>query len=175
VKKTKQASSKSLKKEKLALINSSLLKIRTTKNKDKRFKIIQSLSRIKSPWASQVLLESLEEPSEAIRDFIIRELGSREGLRLTLVRKGLSNHVWYVKSATLKILGLLKKKNAFVHILPMLEEPNIEVRRNAVEALGEIGGEKSLEILADLINDDNPFIRASAKKALQKASNLKIN
>ena len=174
MKETKQAAPKLSKKEKLALIYSSLSKIKAAKRKDKRFKIFQSLSRIKSPWASQVLLESLGEPSEEIRDFIIRELGSRNGLRLDLVRKGLSNHVWYIESATLRILGLLKKKKAVVHILPMLEEANIEVRRSAVEALGEIGGEKTLEILTNLTKDDNPFIRASAKKALQKASNLKF-
>jgi HEAT repeat protein len=56
----------------------------------------------------------------------------------------------------------------------MLDEPNVEVRRSAAIALGEIGGDKALALLADLSKDKNAFVRKSAEKSLSKASRLKF-
>jgi hypothetical protein len=55
-----------------------LKKIMATSDRQKRLKIIKALARITNNWTNYVLLETIADPSENIRDFIISELGRRE-------------------------------------------------------------------------------------------------
>lgn len=149
-------------------------KIKRTKDKNTRFKIIQGVAQVKKAWTSRVLTESLEDSSEKIRDLIVRELGERKTLNLKLIYSKLDTPPWYVKSSGLKILALRRDPGSVRYIKKMLDEPNAEVRRSAAKTLGEIGGEKALALLAELSKDKNAFVRKSAEKALSKASHLKF-
>ena len=46
-------------------------KIRSSKQKQIRLKIIQSIARMEDSWVNEVLLEALEDPSKEVRDLII--------------------------------------------------------------------------------------------------------
>jgi len=153
---------------------SALRKIQATKEKQKRLKLIKTMTSIKSSWASEVLLDSLEEKNERIRELIIQELGGRAGLNLELVCGKLSHPLWYVKSSALKILGLQKNPSVLIHIEGMLAEPNVDVRRAAAFALGSIGGNESLAILLKLAKDENRFVRSSVEEAIRHLSKLRI-
>ncbi len=152
-----------------------LRKIRSSLEKQKRLKIIKSITPVKDSWVSEVLLEALDDPSEVIRDFIIGELGKREQINTDIINQKLNSPPWYVKSSVLRILGIRKNPESIKLINITLEDSNAEVRRSAAQALGEIGGEEALVLLNRLAKDKNLFVRKSAEEALNKASHLKFS
>lgn len=158
-----------------SLSQSFLKKTRSLKDKQKRLKIIKSLACVEGSWVNEVLMEALEDPSEEIRDFIIREMGKREYFDLNLVHKRLSKSPWYVKTSALKILGLIRKQESIKSIKVTLNDPNVEVRRCAAQVLGEIGGKETLVLLNKLAKDKNRFVKRSAEEGLRKASRLKFS
>ncbi len=158
-----------------SLSQSVLKKIRSLKDKQKRLKIIKSVACVEGSWVNEVLLEALDEPTEEIRDFIVQEMGKREYVDLALIYQKLSKHPWYVKTAALKILGLIKKQESISSIKVTLNDPNAEVRRSAAQVLGEIGGKEALALLNKLAKDKNQFVKRSAEEGLRKASSLKFS
>jgi hypothetical protein len=152
-----------------------LRKIRSCGDKKRKRKIIKSITNLRDSWVNEVLLEALDDPSEGIRDVIIKELGTRENLNLNMIYPKMLRPPWYVKSSVLKILALRKKAHSINLIATLIKDPNAEVRRSAADALGEIGGESALVLLNKLAKDSNQFVRKSAEKALNKASRLKFS
>jgi HEAT repeat protein len=153
---------------------SALRKIKSAKDKNKRLKIIKAFFSTPDPWASEVLLESLSDPNEEIRNLIIQELGRRENLDVEWVCQKLYHPHWYVKSSALKILALKKNERALFHIQTMITDPNVEVRRGIASCLGDIGGEKSLTLLMTLEKDKNRFVQTCAETAIRKISKLRF-
>ena len=157
-----------------APIHDALHRIRSASDTQTRLKLIQDLIENPAPWVCDVLLECLDEASEKIRSLIIKALSEREDLDLESVYSQLTALHWYTKSGSLRILGLRRDPRSVKRIGPVLADPNTDVRVQAGWALGEIGGEESLALLARLVQDSNNFVRVSAEKALQKASDLKF-
>jgi HEAT repeat protein len=153
---------------------SALRKIKAAKNKTKRKKIIKALFSSTDSWSSEVLLESLLDPNEEIRNLIIQELGKREDLDVEAVCQKLYHSHWYVKSSALKILSLKKNEKALFHIEAMITDPNVEVRRGIAACLGDIGGNKALSLLMKLEKDDNRFVQTCAEAAIRKISKLRF-
>lgn len=151
-----------------------LKKIKTTKDRDKRLKLIKALARSKKTWVCNVLVDSLEESCEDIREYLIRELGQRDDLDLDILYPKLTALTWHVKSSSLKILGMRRNPQSLIQISKILSDPNADVRAKAAWALGEIGGKQALALLSKLTRDENNFVRMSAEKALQKASQLRF-
>lgn len=149
-------------------------KIKVTKDRNKRFKIIKAVSQVNKPWVIEVLINSLDESCEDIRAYLIKELGQREDLDLKLVYPKLKALTWHVKSSCLKILGMRKNPESIAEINQIIKDPNADVRATAAWALGEIGGKDALATLSSLTKDENNFVRISAEKALHKASHLKF-
>lgn len=150
-------------------------KIKSTQDKQKRFKIIKALAKVQAPWAHEIMLDCLEDPYEILREFIINELAQKENLDLEMVYQKLSSLHWYVRSSSLKILGLKKAPEMAKRIAFMLNESNADVRMNIAWALGEIGGKEAIAHLARLAKDPNNFVKTSAEKALKKASDLRFS
>lgn len=152
-----------------------LRKIRSYAEKEKKLKIIKSITHVRGSWVNEVLLGALEDHSEEVRDFIIKELGERQDLSLNMIYPKLLRPPWYVKSSVLKILAIQKNPGSISLIAPIIDDANAEVRRSAAVALGEIGGEQALVLLNKLAKDNNCFVRKSAEEALSKASQLKFS
>jgi hypothetical protein len=152
-----------------------LKKIQTTKEKQTRLKIIKGLAKSNVTWADEVLVQALEDPSEDIRDFIIKELGNKEKLDVKLLYQRINKPPWYVKTGCLRVLGMKKSVSSVKHIESLINDPNIEVRRTMAKVLGEIGGKNALALLAQLAKDKSAFVRASAEQALNKASQTKFS
>ena len=176
-----RASKKALKdleaqKEKNSYISESVWsEIESVKERKKRLKIIKAIARIDALWVPEVLLNALEIHCEEIRDFIIMELGKRKNLNLEIFHQKIKVSPWYVKSAILKIMGILKNPGAIKYIEVVFKEHNVEVLRSAALALGEIGGKEALALLIRLAKDKNHYIKISAEEALRKASKLKFS
>lgn len=154
--------------------NDALHRIKSTSDTQTRLELFQGLIKDSSPWVCDVLLECLDDACEKIRSLIIKALSEREDLDLESVYRRLTALHWYAKSGSLRILGRRRDPGSVKRIESVLTDPNTDVRIQAAWALGEIGGEESLALLARLAQDSNNFVRASAEKALQKASDLKF-
>jgi HEAT repeat protein len=54
-------------------------------------------------------------------------------------------------------------------------DANVEVRRAAAEALGEMGGDEALKLLVVLKKDANPYVTAAAEEAIRKTSGVRFS
>jgi HEAT repeat protein len=156
------------------ITRSIMAKIQSLPDKQKRLKIIRSIARLQASWVPKVLSEVLNDPSEDVRNQIIKLLGEREHLNLNLVYPKLVKSPWFVKSAVLNVLAIKKDPDSIRYIEPTIEDSNVDVRRTATRALGEIGGKDALRLLVRLAKDGNPYVRSSAVAALRKASEVKF-
>ncbi len=155
--------------------DSVLRKLASLENKEKRLKVLRAISKLNAPWVLRVFLESLSDPCEIIRDFLVQELSRREIWDLDPLFARLKKPPWYAKSAVLKILGRRKETAALPQIELILSDPNVDIRRSAAEALGEIGGKASLALLVRLTKDKSSLVRAAAAEALRKASHVRFS
>lgn len=152
-----------------------LRKIDILQNRDKKLRLLRSLARLSHPWVCAVLLELLADPSEEIRDLAVRELAARDDCPILTIYQKLTRPPWYVKSAILRILGARRKAEAVKHIEAVLDDPNVEVKRGAAQALGEIGGKEARTLLVRLTKDSNPYVRLAAAEALDKICDFRFS
>jgi hypothetical protein len=152
-----------------------LRKLNSHADKDKRLKILRAIARLKAPWVLKVLLEGLSDHCESNRDFLIKELSKREIWNFSPVYEKLSRPPWYMKSAVLKVLGLRKDSTAVRAIRTVLSDPNVDVRKTAANALGEIGGKEALALLIDLTKDPSTYVRQAAVASLRKISSVRFS
>jgi hypothetical protein len=155
--------------------DSVLRKLASLEDKDRRLKILKAIAKLKAFWIFSVLLESLADPCETIRDFLVKELSQREAWSLNPFYERLSKPPWYVRSAVVKILGQRKDKAALSHIEPLLVDSNVDVRKCAADALGEIGGKEVLSLLVKLTKDKSSYVRTAATEAMRKVSRVRFS
>ena len=152
-----------------------LRKLDILQARDKKIKLIRSISRLDSAWACGVLFELLSDPSEEIRDLAVRELAPRNDCPLDSLYNRLLQPPWYVKSAILRIFCLRRDTGAVSAIGEVLDDPNVEVRRWAALALGRIGGYDARVFLVRLSKDRNPYVKQAAADALDKICDFKFS
>lgn len=152
-----------------------LKKLAATPDKDRRLKILGAVARLSGPWTQTVLIESLADPSQHVRDLLVKDLSRREVVNQKLLAKRLASGPWYAKSAVIAVMGLRGDPGFLKHLAPAVQDPNVDVRRSAAEALGRIGGTDSAGLLAKLSDDKNPYVKRTAEDALRKASDPKFS
>ena len=75
----------------------------------------------------------------------------------------------------LRALGRRKDSAAVPAIKKALADPNVDVRKSAAEALGEIGGKEALALLVRLTKDGSAYVRQAASDALRKVSSVRFS
>lgn len=158
-----------------AITRAVLRKIDILQDNQKKNNLLKAIARLDLPWVPVVLLELLSDPSEKIRDFVVKELAARDDWPIQKAYSKLTGPPWYTKSAALRILSLKKPDDAVRHIKPVLNDPNVDVRRCAAGALGEIGGQEARALLVNLAKDKNLYVRKAAQDALEKVCDLKFS
>ena len=152
-----------------------LRKLRSLPDKDRRLKVLKAVARLKTPWVAKVLVEALDDPAQGNRDFLINELAGRGSRDLASLYERLTQPPWYARSAALKILGLRAEAGAIQAIQKTLADPNVDVRRSAAEALGDIGGQDAVGLLVTLTKDGSIYVRQAAVGALRKISSVRFS
>ncbi len=158
-----------------AITRSVLRKIDILQNKRKKANLLKTIARLQLPWVPAVLLELLSDPCEETRDIAVKELAARDDWPIEKAYQRLARPPWYAKSAALRILSLKKCADAVSHIKPILADPNVDVRRSAAQALGEIGGREARVLLVRMSKDKNLYVRKVAQEALDKVCDLKFS
>ncbi|OQX54855.1 MAG: hypothetical protein B5M54_04410 [Candidatus Aminicenantes bacterium 4484_214] len=145
------------------------------KNKSQRFRIIKEMIKKNPPSLSQLMIEALADPCEEIREFIINFISQQpdlygEKLLLTYLNKP----PWYRKTAILKIIAHRQDETLVEAISELLNDPNVAVRCELAQTLGELATSLARQLLSSLTTDKNPYVRRTAEKALAKASTIRF-
>lgn len=156
------------------IISKIIAKIKATQNKKLRAKMIVALGKLRQPWVVPILIETLADPSEDIRQKVIRELGQWENLACECLFPKLKNQPWYVKVGILQILALRKEPKAVKALSTIINDPNIEVRRHIACCLGHIDTKEGIPLLVKLLKDSSPHVRLAAEEALRRTSRLRF-
>ncbi len=156
-------------------MDSVLRKLASLDDKARRLKILKAIARLNATWVFRVLLESLADPCETIRDYLVKELSQREVWSLNPFYERLKKSPWYLRSAVVKILGLRKDNAALPHIELLLGDSNVDVRKCAADALGEIDGKEVLALLVKLTKDKSIYVRSAAAEAMRKVSRVRFS
>ena len=151
-----------------------LRKLGRTPDKTRRQRIVAACIKVPRPWAEEFLWEVLADPSESIRDVAVRELCARPALSLEWAVRRLKLPPWYARSSALSVIGRRRIREALPEIGEAACDPNVEVRRAAAEALGEIGGEEAVHLLVRLKKDPSPYVKAAAEEAIAKTSAVRF-
>jgi HEAT repeat protein len=153
-----------------------LTKLARTPDKAKRQKIVEACAKVLRPWAEELLWELLADPNECVRAAVVRGLSERpRPLHAAWAARRLSRPPWFARSSALTIIGRRRLKEALPGIDAATGDPNVDVRRAAAEALGEIGGNEAVRLLVRLRKDTNPYVRAAAEEAIGKTSGVRFS
>jgi HEAT repeat protein len=105
----------------------------------------------------------------------VRELCARQALNPAWAARRLRLPPWYARSSALGIIGRRHIREALPGIGATIADPNVDVRRAAAEALGEIGGEEAVLLLVRLKKDPSPYVRGAAEEAIGRASGVRFS
>jgi HEAT repeat protein len=152
-----------------------LLKLARTPDKAKRIRLLAACVKVGRPWVEELLWEALADPSEGVRTFAAKEILRLPAVRLELAQKRLRLPPWYARSSVLSIIGARRIAGAVPEVVRAAGDANVDVRRAAAEALGEIGGEEAVRALVRLKKDPNPHVRAAAEAAIGKTSSVRFS
>lgn len=158
-----------------AIVEFALHKIDILQGRDKKLRMMRSIARETRPWVPRVFVELLSDASDEIRDAAARELAEREDYPLELLHEKLRRPPWYVRSTVLRILGTKGRPESIRPIREIIDDPNVDVKRSAAQALGAIGGPEARTLLVRLTRNDNPYVRTAAVEALEKIVELKFS
>ena len=152
-----------------------LQKLARTPDKARRLAILRACAKVRAAWVEELFWEALGDPCENVRAFVVGDLAGRRTLDLARALSRLERPPWYSKSSVLRLLGIHRAKGAMPAIRKAVEETtNVDIRRAAAEALGEIGGEEALGLLVQLKKDPSPYVRQAAEDAIRKASDVRF-
>jgi HEAT repeats len=152
-----------------------LQKLGRTPDKTRRLRIILACVKVPRPWTEELLWEVLADPNEGIRDVVVRELCARPALVPDWAVRRLRLPPWYARSSALAVIGRRRLREALPGIAAAVSDSNVEVRRAAAGALGEIGGEEAVRLLVRLKKDPSPYVRTAAEEAIGKTSGVRFS
>lgn len=144
--------------------------------KEQRWVLIRSLGTNPSGEALDALLRMLSSTDALVRVATVEALGDRGDLTLTgKIAARLADPAVLVRSAAADALGRLKDPSTLGDLEHALADPtntyrgaSLWVRRQFVEAMGNIGGQPAVPYLGRAIDDTDPEVSRAAMTALEK-------
>ncbi|MCX7966634.1 MAG: HEAT repeat domain-containing protein [Syntrophorhabdaceae bacterium] len=134
---------------------------------------IESLASIGSRDAIMALIELMSHKTR--RSLCVSKLSQLMGRYIEWIAEGLNSPNPHVRTSIIDILARMKHPDATEVIIKALDDPDIDVRLTAINALGYLGsryGEKKLSRIA--VYDNNEVVRDAAKKVLMKVKGSEI-
>ena len=122
----------------------------------------RSLGRSESTTAVQPLVTALSDSDRGVRDTAAESLGHLGAHAYSTLVEALSSPQWETRVGALIALRLSDVDSDPLMIVPLLEDENHYVRREATKTLGRIGGANILGDLAYVLKDPDPGVRIRA-------------
>ncbi|MBR1368603.1 hypothetical protein RJ53_03425 [Methanocalculus chunghsingensis] len=128
----------------------------------------EMIGEIGEPSAARYLLPLLADGEGAVRAMAARSLGKlRSTDAISPLITCLPDLKADVKREAVIALGRIGRP-AVENLVATLNGPSDEIRRGAAEALGEIGDQRAIPHLVNLLGSDNAGVRAAAIEALKR-------
>ncbi len=93
---------------------------------------------------------------------ILIEVGRRD---IALVANGLNDGRWYVVRNIIYILRQIRDRSSVEYIIKSTGHPDKRVKKEVVQALGEMGADKALDIIKEYMSDGAESVRIAAFRA----------
>lgn len=122
------------------------------------------------PQIAEPFLEnSLKTRSKRKQEIAIKVLHQVNPANLKLAVMELSNPDFLFRINAIQVLGKSGERKWLTKLLPLLEDPDLGVRKAAVEAISKLGGKKAKQILyQSLIREDYPPLKLIIQEHLKK-------
>jgi len=122
-----------------------------------------SLNRNSIPPILHMLKELKDYSARKMVCEILTEKGKDH---LELLKKGLSDQRWYVVRNVVWILGGISSPEGVKFLKPMVNHPDLRVRKEAIGSLIKIPGPEAGALLVSFLKDDDQRIRILASRGL---------
>jgi HEAT repeat protein len=134
-----------------------------------KIKKIKSFLREKGPLNEDIIISLLKSDDQRVREILVAGINVEQEIddrKLTEAIK--SGAVWHVRAALVAILGNRKSGHLLDIIDFLIEDNNVEVRLQLIEALAKLDGEQVKPHLQKLTDDPLIWVRKRAQQALAK-------
>lgn len=141
------------------------------KDSDVRRNAILALGKVKKPEVGAFIFNLLEnQKSTYLVGPCLFALGRSKYLpAIALMIKMLSYpEKKYIRLMAEKALGLMKNPTVVESLIPLLTDPDIDIRIGAVRAIGNINSKRGIDELISCLGDSSPIVRVMAARSLMK-------
>ena len=152
-----------------------LLKLGRTPDKTKRLRIVAACAKVAAALGRGAPVGSPRRPQRGRQGPRRKGAPRPQALHPEWAIRRLLPPPWYARSSALAVIGCRRIREALPAVGRAVDDANVEVRRAAAEALGEIGGEEAVRLLVRLKKDANPYVRAAAEEAIGKTSGVRFS
>jgi HEAT repeat protein len=143
----------------IAADGSALAEASNDKDVDVRKNAVMALGRIPHSAVVRALIEALESVHANVRSLAANELG-----KLGDKAPDPGEVIKHREIGSFRKVG--GKSRAAISLLRLLEDVDINVRRNAAAALGKISDRSAVGLLVNALQDKDPELRRNATQAL---------
>jgi HEAT repeat protein len=150
---------------------SALLELSRDPNERVRCAVLDHLPFLEDERAFEVLARALKEETPNVRAAAARALGNMESPQAVahLIEGLVDEDVW-VRYFSARSLGRHRDEGSVEALRGVVEKDKFNhVRIAALDSLGQIGGPRVEEIVAGLINDDDPDVAHAAQVAFERS------
>jgi HEAT repeat protein len=131
---------------------------------------IEHLPFVEDERVLDVLAQALKDETPSVRAAAARALGNMDDPQaVERLIEALSDEDVWVRYFSARALGRRRDKGCVEALKRVIETDKFNhVRIAALDSLGQIGGQRVAEIVAEVINDDDPDVAHAAQAALSK-------
>jgi len=134
--------------------------------KDLRETILRILAFLKGKTIRYLMDRLAAERDAPTRRILTEALVRQRSAAVPVLVEYLSDERWYVVRNAVGILGDIRDQETVGHLTPLLEHPDLRVRRETIRALTRIGGAEAVGILLRTLEGRDQDLRRQALLSL---------
>lgn len=138
---------------------------------EQRQNCLKAVDAFGEPLAQRLMARLAEEGDQAIRKTLSEALVRQGSVALKAVLPFLQDDRWYVVRNAAYITGEIREPSTVEQLKPILQHPDLRVRREAIRALTRIGGTAVVGILLRSLQGDDADLRRQAMLSLGAMKN----
>ncbi len=132
-----------------------------------RLEAASALGRFDTQEVVETLLDTLADPSPAVRAAALRSTAAADADNFMIVLSGLDpDPHWSVRAALAHLLGTLSPERGIPRLMAMLQDSDQRVIPSVLASLVQLHAPKVDAILVDHLKSDDPVVRAAAARGL---------
>ncbi|MGE3511598.1 MAG: HEAT repeat domain-containing protein, partial [Vicinamibacterales bacterium] len=132
-----------------------------------RLEAVLAAATVPDPALDDLLLDTLADPTPAIRTATLRALARRDPSSFVTILSGLdTDQEWTVRAGLAEILGTLPPEAGLPRLRTLLQDSDQRVIPAALAALARLNPKDAATLLAERLKAEDPIVRAAAAQGL---------